>query len=246
MNIPTLRGIIRRRILLNYRMDPELLQPELPQPFRPKLQQGHAVVGICLIRLEQLRPKGMPGVLGISSENAAHRFAVQWEEQGEQKEGVYIPRRDTDSRMNAWAGGRVFPGVHHHARFEVADDGNEIRMQVHPDDASEALVDLALKSGTSFPASSIFASLEEASRFFEEGAVGYSGRPDSTLMDGLLLKVPQWQVSSLEVLQAHSSYFADRSRFPEGSVELDHALLMRHIDHEWHSLPTIRPAEARH
>ena len=30
------------------------------------------MVGVCLIRLEQIRPSGLPGFLGISSENA-HR-----------------------------------------------------------------------------------------------------------------------------------------------------------------------------
>lgn len=37
MRIPVVRGVIERRILVNYRVDPEVLAPLLPSPFRPKL-----------------------------------------------------------------------------------------------------------------------------------------------------------------------------------------------------------------
>src|SRR5580692_3794040 len=105
MKLLGIGGVIRRRILVNYRVAPELIQPLLPPKFRPKLHAGSAIAGICLIRLEQLRPRGMPGFLGTSSENAAHRVAVVWEdERGQRQEGVYIPRRDTDSRLNQIAG----------------------------------------------------------------------------------------------------------------------------------------------
>ncbi|MDF1789732.1 MAG: DUF2071 domain-containing protein, partial [Verrucomicrobiales bacterium] len=101
MKIPAINGIIRRRILLNYRVTPKIVQAILPGRFRPKLIGEHAIAGICLIRLERVRPKGVPGFMGISSENSAHRIAVEWEDDdGKACEGVFVPRRDTDSRMN--------------------------------------------------------------------------------------------------------------------------------------------------
>ena len=60
MNIPAIKGIIRRRLLLNYRVSPEVIQPHLPDNFRTKLVKGHAIAGICLIRLEQVRPTFLP------------------------------------------------------------------------------------------------------------------------------------------------------------------------------------------
>ena len=47
-------GTIRRRVLLNYRADPQIIQAQLPPQFRPQLHKGHAVVGVCLIRLEKI------------------------------------------------------------------------------------------------------------------------------------------------------------------------------------------------
>src|SRR5262245_16299490 len=100
MKIPIIRGLIERRILVNYRVDAEVLAETLPQPFRPKLIDGMGMVGICLIRLKHIRPSYLPSWLGISSENAAHRVAVEWEQNGERREGVYVQRRDTNSRLN--------------------------------------------------------------------------------------------------------------------------------------------------
>jgi hypothetical protein len=42
--------------------------------------------------------------------------------------GVYIPRRDTDSRLTVVLGGRAFPGVHSRARFTVAETDDDIRV----------------------------------------------------------------------------------------------------------------------
>lgn len=36
------------------------------------------------------------------------------------------------------------------------------------------------------------------------------------------------------VTRVQSSFFAVRTRFPEGSIEFDHALVMRDLPHEWH------------
>ena len=80
MRFPLVRGIIKRRMLINFRVDASVMQRFLPAPFRPKLHQGHAIAGICLIRLEEIRPGGLPALLGVSSENAAHRIAVEWDE----------------------------------------------------------------------------------------------------------------------------------------------------------------------
>jgi uncharacterized protein YqjF (DUF2071 family) len=125
MKFPVIQGIIRRRILVNFRVDPEIIQPQLPKGFQPKLYAGQAIAGICLIRLEEIRPRFLPAPLGVTSENAAHRIAIRWRDgSGDPREGVFIPRRDTSSYLNHLAGGRLFPGEHHRADFTVSDTSN--------------------------------------------------------------------------------------------------------------------------
>ena len=55
MRLPTIQGLIRRRILANFRVDPEAVQRLIPARFTPKLHNGFAIAGICLIRLEEMR-----------------------------------------------------------------------------------------------------------------------------------------------------------------------------------------------
>lgn len=233
MRIPVIRGIIDRRILANFRVNAEVMAKILPAPFRPKLAGGYAMGGICLIRLKGIRPRFLPWPWGISSENAAHRVAVEWEIDGRCYEGVYVARRDTNSRLNTWAGGTLFPGLHHHASFIVNESGGRYSVALQSDDGQTRVA----VSGTvakRLPESSVFRSLADASKFFETGALGYSVTRDSGRFDGLELRCKTWQIEPLEVHQIESSYFGNESLFPRGTVEFDCALLMQGIEHEWH------------
>jgi Uncharacterized conserved protein (COG2071) len=232
MQIPVIRGIIDRRILVTFRVDPDVLAQLLPAPFRPKLINGAGMAGVCLIRLKAIRPRFLPSFLGISSENAAHRIAVEWDQYGETKEGVFIPRRDTSSRLNTLLGGRIFPGMHHHAAFQVHEQDDRYRVVLDSDDRyTHLLVDG--HAAQALPRSSVFRSLKEASDFFEHGSLGYSVTAKPTHFDGLELRSFNWQVQPLAVDKVESSFFEDKALFPAGSVEFDCALLMRGIDHEW-------------
>ena len=232
-----LRGLIRRRILVNFRAAPDVIQKVLPQPFHPKLLGDWAMAGICLIRLERIRPAFVPIPIGLSSENAAHRIAVRWtDEEGRPREGVYIPRRDSGSRINHWVGGRLFPGEHHLADFDVREHDGRVDFSMRSRDG-KILVFLKGQSDRELPETSRFASLEEASGFFEKGALGYSETEAGDRLDGLYLVTKRWRIDPLKVDHAHSSYFENRDLFPQGSVEFDCALLMRDIEHEWYRAP---------
>lgn len=229
MRIPAIDGLIERRILINYTADPSIIAPFLPNPFRPKIYKEKAIVGICLIRLKNIKPKGFPDFLGISSENGAHRFAVEWDENGIVKEGVFIPRRDTSLRLNAVVGGRLFPGKHYLAKFNVNEKAENYHVDFVSSDNTSISIDA--KETTLFDKDSIFESLNAASSFFENGSVGYS--PNGTKFDGMKLETYHWKVKPLHVLNVSSSFFDNGSIFPAGSIKFDNALLMTNIHHEW-------------
>lgn len=237
MKIPTILGTIDRRILINYRADKEIIERFLPKMFRPKLVKGKAMVGICLIRLKNVRPKGFPFNVGISSENGAHRIAVEWNENGELKEGVYIPRRDTSSRLNSLAGGRLFPGVHHLADFNVREEKGAYNIEFKSEDGTHLAIE-AIETNE-WSKQSIFDDQACASDFFRQGAIGYSPNRVSHAYDGLELKTRKWEVSPLTVTHVQSSFFENKNIFPDGSITFDNALLMRNVDHEWNSRKQI-------
>lgn len=236
MKLPALRGLIKRRLLVNWRVDPAVVQRLLPAPFRPKLHAGHAIAGVCLIRLEELRPTLVPACAGLSSENAAHRVAVLWDEDGVTREGVYIPRRDTGSLANRLAGGRLFPGEHHGARFQVTDAGGAVDLAMRSDDGQVA-VRVRGRDARELPPGSCFASLAEASTFFAGGAQGFSARSEPGRLDGIELRTEGWRVQTLDVERASSTWFEDEARFPRGSATLDCVLLMRDLPHAWRAVP---------
>jgi len=234
MSLPTIQGIIKRRVLANYRVDPAVLRPLLPTPFRPKLHHGYAIAGICLFRLEKIRPRWVPGFMGVSCENAAHRVAVEWDEPDGVREGVYIPRRDTNSLMNHLAGGRLFPGAQAYADFNVKDEKGFIRFRMRSSDG-RVLIELRGRDAEAMPPSSCFRSVEESSRFFECGCTGFSPGKTPGKLDAIRLETKNWRVRPLAVEILNSSFFGETSVFPKGSVQFDHALIMRDLKHEWHS-----------
>ncbi|KGO87626.1 hypothetical protein Q765_05705 [Flavobacterium rivuli WB 3.3-2 = DSM 21788] len=235
MKIPAIHGYIDRRILINYTLDPDVASALLPAPFRPLLHNGRAIMGICLIRLKNIKPKGFNDMLGISSENGAHRFAVEWDENGITKQGVYIPRRDTSSYINTIAGGRLFPGKHYKAKFSVDEQAGNYNVGFVSNDATT--LSISASQSNLFPQTSIFENLESASAFFQNGSLGYT--PAGKGFDGVKLHTLSWQVSALAVHSVQSSYFEDEIRFPKGSVVFDNALLMKNIEHEWQMLQRI-------
>jgi hypothetical protein len=177
-------------------------------------------------------------MLGLSSENAAHRIAVEWDTDAGLQTGVYIPRRDTSPSLNALVGGRIFPGGHNRARFDVLETDSAYYIAMNSLDGS-ARVAVEGQTCDDLPGDSVFASIAHCSQFFETGSLGYSPSHVTAQFDGLELKTSNWSVQSLSMSSVQSSFFDDRQAFPEGSIAFDNALLMRGIDHQWLSRETL-------
>ena len=241
MKAPALAAVMERRILVNYRVDPDLLGSYLPAPFRPALVGDHGVAGICLIRLGRIRPAGLPAGLsaaGLRSENAAHRVAVCWDGPDGPVTGVYIPRRDTSSRLAALAGGRVFPGHMHLARFRADEDGEGCRIQVASRDGNVHIEVKAHRARELAPGS-IFPSLDAASDFFRCAPAGSAATPAPGMFDGVELETAGWTLEPLRLDRVASSFFDDRRRFPAGTAEPDSAFLMSGLSTIWHPQPRL-------
>jgi uncharacterized protein YqjF (DUF2071 family) len=226
--------VIERRLLVSYRIDPGCVAALLPAPFRPQLVRGHAVGGVCFIRLAKIRPAHLPRAAAMTSENVAHRFAVEWDDGQGHHAGVYVPRRETSSRITAALGRHVFPGAYHRARFRVTESADEIGIDVRSQDGDVTL------SAQATPAAAItselFPTLSDASDFFRSGALGFSPAGHGG-MDGVRLHSTNWVVKPMTISRMQSSLFDDTSRFPPGRCTLDSALLMTNIAARWTADP---------
>jgi len=122
----------------------------------------------------------------------------------------------------------------------VPDDreGGRVAVRIVRSDGGEEVA-FAGRPAECLPSSSLFPTLDEAAGFFSLGATGYSATRRVGHYHGMDLHCLSWGIEPLEIEYARSSFFGDTSKFPKGSVELDCALLMRDIDHEWHSRPDL-------
>lgn len=238
MKLPYVHGIIDRRLLVNFVADPKVVAPLLPKAFRPQLFEGKAVVGICLIRFSGLRPGFVPEFLGINSENAAHRIAVEWDTPSGVEAGVYIVRRDSSSLLKTLLGGRLFSGIHHRALFTTEDNDPNYKVAYQSCDGTTN-VSVEGRVSHQLPTDSIFRTLERSSEFFKKGCVGYSPGLVPGEHQGMQLTVDRWKAEAFAISNVTSSFFADEKRFPKSSMTYDHSLIMRNIPHYWSTVSSI-------
>ena len=228
---------IEQRVLVNIQVDPEVAARLLPAQFRPRLVEGVAIAGICLLWLDAIRPVGLPAWAGLRSANAAHRIAVEWDDGPAPGHGVLIPRyRHTDSNATALAGGRVFPGVHERATITRGLDQSRVDVRLAAArDQTEVAVSGPIVDR--LPVDSVFPDIEAATAFFASDAVGWSVGHRPGHLDGVELTAKRFRLVPLAVEALHSSFFADPELFPAGSTRLDSALLMRPTPARWQALP---------
>ncbi|MFE9404153.1 DUF2071 domain-containing protein [Streptomyces sp. NPDC006530] len=235
---PQLSSTIERRLLVNYRVDPVVVARLLPARMRPRLIRGHALAGICMLRLSKVRPNWAPKGVGLRSENAAHRFAVEWDGPNGIETGVYIPRRDTASRVNAVAGGRLFPGDYRLADFRVHETPDELHIAFDARDGA-AHLEVTVALADELSSSELFTDLDAASTFFQGEAGGFSTTRPGGHLDGMALHADTWCMEACRVRSATSSFFDDPNLFPPGTATLDSALVMRDLPARWEPLPSM-------
>lgn len=211
---------LRRRLLISYRVDPEVAVGLVPAPFRPQIVDGSAVAGVCVLGLQAIRPAWWPIRWGVSSENAAHRIAVEWDEEGEVRRGVFIFQRHSTSLMPVLLGGRLFPGVHKRARFTKDESGDRLAMTM---DAKGETLAADVTVGGPWQ-SSLFPTLESASDFYRGGRIGWSRKHDGIRVEPMELTSRAWHVEPGQLTSLSSSFF---DALPPGSATFDSVVVMR-------------------
>jgi hypothetical protein len=241
MNIrpPRLKSTIERRLLVNYRVDPGVIAALLPVGLRPQLVDGSAVAGICLLRQGHVRPAWFAPRVGLGMEGSAHRIAVEWDTATGVEHGVYVPLRHSADPLPVLFGGRLFPGVHARAQLTSRDTASTFAVDMVANDATvHARVEL---TGAEQWTSSLFATPDDASRFFQAGSVAWSPSRDGKTLQGMRLSTQQWRVAPAVVTALQSSFF---DALPEGSAVFDNALVMLDVPVAWSSAGQLPLAQA--
>ncbi len=231
MSLSVFRGVVERCMLLNYRLDLEVAKRLIPSPFQPRAWGPSALCTISWMRLRQLRPRFLPAVWGMSSENVACRIAVHWRQRGKPREGLLALRQDTSSRFNTLLTSRMFSAVQHHARFTILEEDHRYTITVDSDDKKTHLHVVA-SLAPQMARSSVFRSLAEAAEFFRR-ATRVSATSRLGQFEGLELKTHAWQPLPLLVESLDCSYFRTLMPEAQSGITFDSALLLSEVEHQW-------------
>ena len=105
---PFLTAAWRDLLLLNWRVDPALLQPHVPADVKLDPWRGEHFVSVVGFRFLDLAVKGMPAVGHRDFPEINLRFYVQREVRGEIRRGVVFLRELTPYRMVEWVARAVY------------------------------------------------------------------------------------------------------------------------------------------
>jgi len=237
VRVALVRGVIERRLLVAYRLDPDVAQNLLPAPFRTRLISGYAVAGIALARLGQLRPAGLPSVGGLTRESATHGIAVEWESARDLHTGVYVLHRDSGAPTGA-PGDGVGPRRHLRRTPQFTVDERTDGLHVAYTSRNRTVhIDVDVVLAASLAGSALFSDAPAAARFFALDGAGAAWGPQGR---GWRLTARDRCLGAAHVRTATSSIFADASVFPPGSAQLDSALLLRDVAVAWAPVERVR------
>ena len=213
-------GLIKKCILVNYRIVPDLVEPLIPANCAPKLHGGFAIAGVCIIQFAKVRTKGRMEMLGAAYSTCAHRVAVVWKGSvGTAKQGTHIFQRQSSGPIGKLGGGWLFSSEATPAAFQFDDDGKSVFADVKSKDGTMDF-NVAGKSSNLVSKHSGFNTPAEAVAFFGPSS-GEANGPS------------RWSFESLECDTSFSAVFCNKAKFPEDSTFLDSAFIIRDVKYEW-------------
>ena len=218
-------GTIQRRLLVNSWVDPDEVARHLPAGLRPHVgSTGGVIVGCCMIEIADIRPWPLPAVVGVNVRAAAHRISIEVGPEDSPTMAVYVPGRNTDSKMAILAGGRVFPGVHKQSHVDVVDTPDELGWSIRNDSTADSTFDIVANADLSnaAPATSEVADIVIGTTL----GLSPGHRPDDLEAVQMLTASSDAKIVALPNLE--SSFIGGFS----SAVETD-TLLMSNVDVIW-------------
>ncbi|MHB0957569.1 MAG: hypothetical protein ACYC0X_26110 [Pirellulaceae bacterium] len=227
-------GVVDRRVLILYRVVPEVLSEALPWGVRALEIHGRAVAGIAFARHRMAKSRLLPARL-VSSHTASHFVVVTGSQQSGGRDAALVTRCDCSSRFRLWIGGRP---IYHHARFRVVEERESLELVGDSDDRA---MHLSLRAHVvrNLPHGSIFRTPGQAMEFLRACA----GELDLTLGGAVEMDTSETgrrlRLQPLKVERLESSIFENLRRGALERVEFDSAYWVRDDEFAWAAEGTL-------
>jgi uncharacterized protein YqjF (DUF2071 family) len=228
-----MRTVFRHCFLVNFAVRPQVLASQLPDHVRPDVHDGWSYLSIVIARMEGMRPAVLAPVLGITYSQVVYRAVVVCG----QERGVYFIRSDADNVLMVLAGNALTFFRFHRADATWSFAPGVIRFSLRPKTGKgagiEAEYDLA-EANDRMPASSHFATLDDAQCFLTELYIAFGAKRREGKVDAVRIQRNEWR--SVVVRDRVGSYEAMNSGvlFGPGQAELDSIFYVERLDYHWH------------
>ncbi len=212
----TMKGRLDRCWLFTFRAPEGEARAILPAPLVPVTRERQAFWNVVVCRVGAMRPRGLPGFLGVGYWHVAYRLLVRHGDE----EGLTFLRSDCDSALMAWMGNLMTDFRFHAGNVKVQEDGDEVRIQIDAPGAGAAVT--LRRGGGRLPKHSLFRTLDEAASFLKYKPRGYSvGKDGQVRVVRILRDESAWRARPVEIVSQNWEFFKGMPVTPELCTEVD-------------------------
>ena len=226
-----MNGVVTRRFLISYPVQPSALSRFLPPDAELSTWQGFAWVSACFVNIRHMRPSLVPAPVGIDFNYLVHRTRARLPyPDGIRRESVLVLEANINSRVFAALGQRL-PGVSFRARdIRLLETPDCWRVQMQDDDGTLLYqADIAKVSiGEGLPTHSYFPDLASADAFLLHVSYGAEWHAETRRLQFLAETHDSWRAQA-GGCRTHRYAFLEAL---DGALpQADHVITMTNIPH---------------
>ena len=228
-----MRTVFRHCFLVNFALRPDVLASRLPDHVRPDVHDGWAFLSIVIAEMERMRPAFLPRALGITYCQVVYRAVVVC---GRER-GVYFVRSDANNALMVMAGNTFTFFRFHRAAVSWSFSQGITRFSLRPTGGEAAGIDAEYDSTEAtqqMPATSRFATLDQAQRFLTELHVAFGMKHRDGTVDAVRIQRNDWRSSVVRDRIGLYEAMTSGVLFGPGEAELDSVFYVQGLNYPWH------------
>jgi hypothetical protein len=227
-------AFFRHSLVMTYALQPEILEPLLPQGLVLDTYRGYAFLAVALVQTERLRPSFLPSAMGGDFFLSGYRIFTRLEGGERSKRGLRILRSDTDHPWMVRAGNWLTHYNYHLCQAVIEECGHEIRWTIQTQQNEADLEVVAHLEGepAPLPADSPFATPAEARRFAGPLPYTFDYEEATHSIIGIRAMRPTWNPRPVAVDVLHNT-FLEREPFCRSTPILANAFHVRDVPYQW-------------
>ncbi len=229
------RAWFRRSLVLTYALPASFLRPHLPCGLVLDEMDGLGFLAIAMVQTGDLRPAGLPAILGRDFFLAGYRIFARWRHpDGRSLRGLRILRSDTDARLMLWFGNLLTHYRYQLASVKLAEEPSGFHVNVRTKDGRGDLDLVAQLDSDALgpPARSPFRDLRHARMYAGPMPFTFDHEPETDSMIVIEGVREDWRPRPIEV-EVRKVGFLEQPMFKDAGPKLANAFVVENVPYLW-------------